>query len=141
MIFCEENGTISNWIRENREAHGWTKSELARAVGMCRSMITRYESGHRVPREEIIKRLAQLFATPIEIIGDDKQKCKVCGSIKNLDAFSKDRSYKSGRGRTCYACTNQKKRLYYSVNKEEKKKGKARRFPPFKGYDLPDARL
>ncbi|MUG90151.1 helix-turn-helix domain-containing protein [Bombella sp. ESL0385] len=141
MILCEENGSISSWIRENREAHGWTKSALARAVGVCPAMIIRYESGRAVPREQRIKHLAQLFSTPIEIIGEDEQKCKFCGAIKKLDAFSKDRHYKSGRGKTCYVCTNQKRKLHYSVNNKRKKKERARRFPIFKGYGLPDTRL
>jgi Zn-dependent peptidase ImmA (M78 family)/transcriptional regulator with XRE-family HTH domain len=41
-----------------RKARGWTQEELAEAAGITQAALSRYETGARVPDEEVIPRLA-----------------------------------------------------------------------------------
>lgn len=47
-----------------RAARKRTKQELALALGVSGSLLTHYETGHRVPPEEMVKRLALVLSFP-----------------------------------------------------------------------------
>jgi transcriptional regulator with XRE-family HTH domain len=48
-------------LRELRERHGLTQRELARALDVSHTCITRWESGDRIPRERSAERIAGLL--------------------------------------------------------------------------------
>lgn len=48
-------------IRNRREDLGWTQSDLARAVGVDHSYISRLEAGERIPSVSMLARLARVM--------------------------------------------------------------------------------
>ena len=59
---------IGNRIKGLREKRQETMMDLSRAVGTSESAIGMYESGKRVPRDEIKIRIAEHFAVSVESI-------------------------------------------------------------------------
>ena len=59
---------IGNRIKGLRESRKETMQELSRAIGTSESAIGMYESGQRVPRDEIKIRIAEHFTVPVESI-------------------------------------------------------------------------
>jgi len=53
-------------LRALREERGETVSEVANAVGVVESSITNYESGYRVPKDSVKKRLADYYGVSLE---------------------------------------------------------------------------
>lgn len=50
--------TLGARVRELREAHGWSQSELARRAGMSQPAVARFEAGGTVPTLPVLHRLA-----------------------------------------------------------------------------------
>ncbi len=48
-------------IRQARVARGWTQAQLAKALGVRRSSVVRWETGHCVPSRLGVPRLAQVL--------------------------------------------------------------------------------
>ena len=59
---------IGNRIKGLRESQKETMLDLSRAIGTSESAIGMYESGQRVPRDEIKIRIAEHFTVPVESI-------------------------------------------------------------------------
>ncbi|WP_327377712.1 helix-turn-helix transcriptional regulator [Streptomyces sp. NBC_01216] len=55
--------TYGEWLKEQREAKGWSQQELADRAVMSRSLITAFETGRRYPSETDAKRLDQALGT------------------------------------------------------------------------------
>jgi DNA-binding transcriptional regulator YiaG len=51
----------SGRLRELREAHGLSQRELAQALGVDETAVSRWELGNRVPRAEVAERLHGLL--------------------------------------------------------------------------------
>src|SRR5215204_3213631 len=45
-------------VRELRERHGWSQTQLAQAAGMTQSAVARFEGGGTVPTLPVLERLA-----------------------------------------------------------------------------------
>ena len=58
--------TLSNRLREAREARGWTQAELAERVGVSRKTINTVENAVFVPSTVIALKLARAFGEPVE---------------------------------------------------------------------------
>lgn len=53
-----------------RESQGVSKADLARAIGVDRTLITRFENGERVANGEQIRRIAEaLRVSPLALTG------------------------------------------------------------------------
>jgi DNA-binding XRE family transcriptional regulator len=59
------SGEIGSRIRKLRETKGFTQAELAGAVGMMRSNISRIEAAKHRPTLETIERLAQALKVSV----------------------------------------------------------------------------
>lgn len=57
----EANRVTAARIRRRREARGWSQADLARAVGLDHSAVSRLESGDRTPRLETLAAIAAAF--------------------------------------------------------------------------------
>lgn len=55
-------------IKALREEHGETMLDLSKALETSESAVGMYESGKRVPRDEIKIRIAEHFTVPVESI-------------------------------------------------------------------------
>ncbi|MET8691768.1 helix-turn-helix transcriptional regulator [Streptomyces bauhiniae] len=55
--------TYGEWVKEAREAKGWTQQELADAAAMSRSMIANIETGRRYPSERDAQNLDRVLDT------------------------------------------------------------------------------
>ena len=55
-------------LRAVRKAKGLSQSGLARAIGVTRATVNKYESGHASPREATWKKIAAVLGTPVEIL-------------------------------------------------------------------------
>ena len=59
---------IGNRLRDIRTERGETTEKVAKGVGISTSAITMYETGQRIPRDEIKIRLAEYYGLPVERI-------------------------------------------------------------------------
>jgi transcriptional regulator with XRE-family HTH domain len=59
---CEARAALRNGrLRELRELHGFSQRELASALGVDESAISRWETGGRIPRAAAAERIAALL--------------------------------------------------------------------------------
>ena len=59
---------IGNRLRRIRAERGETTEEVAKRIGTSPSAITMYETGQRIPRDEIKIKLADYYGMPVEEI-------------------------------------------------------------------------
>ena len=59
---------IGNNLKELREKHNKTLDEEANDLGISQSAVCMYETGKRIPRDEIKIRIAEYFGVPVESI-------------------------------------------------------------------------
>lgn len=74
------------------------------------------------------------LTSPTVAIVDGKKKCSKCGKMLPVSEFWRNKSIKCGLDSSCIPCTKAAK------SPRVPKKPKPRRFPPFKGYGLPENR-
>lgn len=60
--------TLSNSLREAREAKGWTQAQLAEAIGVSRKTVNTVENGVFVPSTLIALKLAAALGEPVEAL-------------------------------------------------------------------------
>ncbi len=58
---------LGRTIRDLREQHGWSQTELARAAGMTQSAVARFEAGGTVPTLPVIERLAEALDADLRV--------------------------------------------------------------------------
>ena len=69
MVYAKiDSAKIGDRLRGIRAERGVTTEEVARVVGISTSAITMYETGQRIPRDEIKIRLAEYYGLPVETI-------------------------------------------------------------------------
>jgi len=69
MIYKKLDGLeIGSRIKDLRVKHGETSEDVAKSIGISCSAIGMYESGRRIPRDEIKILIAEHFAVPVESI-------------------------------------------------------------------------
>jgi transcriptional regulator with XRE-family HTH domain len=54
-------------VRQLREQHGWSQTELARQAGMTQSAIARFEAGGTVPTLPVLERLARALGVELAV--------------------------------------------------------------------------
>lgn len=59
---------IGNRLRSIRTERGETTEAVAKGIGTSTSAITMYETGQRIPRDEIKIKLAEYYGMPVEQI-------------------------------------------------------------------------
>lgn len=57
---------IGRRLKAARKGKGLTVQAAADAVGIAKSTLTMYESGHRVPRDSVKMRLSEVYEVPIQ---------------------------------------------------------------------------
>jgi len=60
--------TVQNAMRARREALGLSQADLARALGVSKSLLSRIEAGERQPTDEQVASLAQKLQLPIDLL-------------------------------------------------------------------------
>lgn len=69
---------IGTRIKEHREGSGKTIEELSSDLGISQSAVCMYETGKRIPRDEIKIRIAEYFNVPLESIFFPKKQHVTC---------------------------------------------------------------
>lgn len=59
---------IGKRLNALRTERGLTETALAKEIGISQSAVTMYESGKRIPRDELKIRIAVFFGQPVEAI-------------------------------------------------------------------------
>jgi len=54
-------------VRELRERHGWSQTQLAAAAGMTQSAVARFEAGGTVPTLPVLERLAHALDVELAV--------------------------------------------------------------------------
>ena len=54
-------------VRELRERHGWSQTQLAQAAGMTQSAVARFEAGGTVPTLPVLERLAHALDVQLAV--------------------------------------------------------------------------
>lgn len=57
---------LGAWLREARRERLWSQAELARALGVHHAVVSRWESGQRVPSLAHVYAIARVLNTPLE---------------------------------------------------------------------------
>ena len=73
---------IGKALRELREGRNETIEEVSAAVNTSSSAIAMYETGKRIPRDEIKIRIAEHYAVPVESIFFPEKQHETCESIE-----------------------------------------------------------
>ncbi|MCL6443370.1 MAG: helix-turn-helix domain-containing protein [Alicyclobacillus sp.] len=55
-------------LRERREAMGWTQEDLARRIGVDRTVISAYEARGKIPRQERLNAICDALNTSIDYL-------------------------------------------------------------------------
>jgi transcriptional regulator with XRE-family HTH domain len=65
---------LASQLRELRLKHGWSQLEVARQVGVERTLIGNYEQGLNYPSIPVLQKLTRLFGVTVDYLlnGDDK---------------------------------------------------------------------
>jgi transcriptional regulator with XRE-family HTH domain len=58
--------TFAAWVRQQREARGWTQKALATAAGCAEVTIQKTARGERAPSTDLLLTVLQAFAIPPE---------------------------------------------------------------------------
>ena len=69
---------IGKNIKELREGRQETMEDLSKAVSTSTSAIAMYETGKRIPRDEIKIRIAEHYDVPVESIFFQKKQHDTC---------------------------------------------------------------
>lgn len=59
---------LANFLREAREARGWTQAQLAEAIGVSRKTVNTVENGVFVPSTVVALKLAAALGTRVEAL-------------------------------------------------------------------------
>lgn len=107
---------VKKWTPEDEETlrnihHLYTRKELAEFFG-C----TVYAIKSKVRRLGLVKREYR------ELLPGNKLKCSMCGEIKDVNEFYKNRTSKVGRASACIVCTETRRKLLQIQRKEDKVK-------------------
>ena len=54
-------------VRDLRERHGWSQTQLANAAGMTQSAVARFEAGGTVPTLPVLERLAHALDVDLAV--------------------------------------------------------------------------
>lgn len=73
---------IGNRIKSLRENSGKTQEAASIEIGISQNAIAMYETGKRIPRDEIKIRIAEYFHVPVESIFFPKKQHETCGIRK-----------------------------------------------------------
>ena len=76
MYEALDGKSIGQTIKELRTERGMTETALAKALGISQAAITMYETGNRIPRDEIKIRIAIFFERTVESIFYPKKQHK-----------------------------------------------------------------
>lgn len=60
--------TIAERLRDLRKKKGLTAEAVAERIGVTTAAITNYETGIRIPKDSVKKKLAELYETSVEKI-------------------------------------------------------------------------
>ena len=69
---------IGRTVKGLREEKGETSEQMAGALGISQSAVTMYETGKRVPRDEIKIRIAEHFGVTVESIFFPEKQHNAC---------------------------------------------------------------
>lgn len=58
---------LGRTVRELRQQHSWSQTELARAADMTQSAVARFEAGGTVPSLPVLDRLAQALDADLNV--------------------------------------------------------------------------
>lgn len=69
---------IGSDLKALRDGKGESTEELAKALNISASAVSMYETGKRIPRDEIKIRYAEHFAVPVESIFFPNKQHETC---------------------------------------------------------------
>ncbi|MBP3199445.1 MAG: helix-turn-helix transcriptional regulator [Butyrivibrio sp.] len=96
-------------LKEKREEKGWSRNQASQEMGLLQSAYSRYESGHSLPSNSVLKIMALTLGTSVEYLSgktnDDKPLAFVVDAqdsrisyiveaFQNSSEENKDRLYK-----------------------------------------------
>ncbi len=73
MSYDEETLTIGNHIKQLREQHGLTQADLAEKIGTNRIMVSKWETGKKLPMLEEAEKICIYFRITLDELIGEKQ--------------------------------------------------------------------
>ena len=84
--------SIGENIRKARIKRGLSQEELARAIGITKSTISKYELGHREPPLDTIQKIADvLFVSFLDLIDEDDSSVSLQSIFDGFDGIGIDK--------------------------------------------------
>lgn len=77
---------FNTWLRQSREAKGWTRKVAAEKLGVHMASITNYETGDQIPDDDKLARIAELFGAEFK---DLWMSCHAKTHKKLIDVLSR----------------------------------------------------
>lgn len=75
-------------LRVLRDQRGWTQAELAKRIGVTRTMIANYEQGAALPPLPVLDKIAQAFEVSLDtLVWGEKRAEEFIGDPKMLELF------------------------------------------------------
>jgi putative transcriptional regulator len=63
-----DRNKVANTLKSLRKSKGETQEETAKAIGVCGSAYAAYETGTRIPRDDVKERIAGHFNRSVAFI-------------------------------------------------------------------------
>lgn len=81
---------FSTKLKELRKEHNLTQENLASAIAVSRTLITKYESGAVYPTEDNLKRIAEYFNVSVkDLITEEESTSLTLNTVNYLSTFKK----------------------------------------------------
>src|SRR6266849_1871684 len=61
--------SVASLLKQERDRHGWTQSELAKRIGTTQVNVSRWEKGSNIPGPFYRQKLGNLFGKTLEELG------------------------------------------------------------------------
>lgn len=91
-----QKSTFSQRFIRLREARGYSQRELARRMGVPRSIVNYYETRARNPRLSTLRKLAAFFDVPIDYFLTDADKTTVQANIDRVTRLPDAKQQRAG---------------------------------------------
>ena len=75
---------FSEKLQELRKQRGLTQEELAQALYVSRTAVSKWESGRGYPSIDSLKRTAEFFSVSVDVLLSEKTTLPVCDRAENL---------------------------------------------------------
>ncbi len=80
-------GELVSFLRKKK---GWRQDDLAKQIGVARSVISDYETGKTLPKPERMRKLAEVLGVDFKLLLEKAEEKRLAGKNGDFEAFRND---------------------------------------------------